>query len=546
MKTRYAPQRTEGKPELSVKYRNAEAAFISKLQELRSMGHEVRVRGNLTRELNHQTVMLAFPLERCIVVPHRRNNVFATIAETVWVIAGRNDVAYLTDYLPRAIDFSDDGTTWRAGYGPRLRSWGGVDQIAAVRRLLLSAPESRRAVMSIFDPASDFESSKDIPCTNWLHFTLRNGVLDLNVAVRSNDLIWGFSGINTFEWSVLQEMMAFWLGASVGQANYFISSLHIYERHFARADKMLAADARRSSYKEAPAKVRFATKFEDFDGVLEQWFQLEGRIRTGTCPSSEIEAFPDPLLRDFLWMLAAYWAQTTAQPNADQLLLRVEDRALAFAGAQHFLGEPVPEAKARTRTVDDALTEEIVDYLSGLHRIKDAMYGSSWKRRGEQISIMANVARKVDRLVMFDGGATSADESVHDTVADLLIYALKYVAYLNDVTNISTPEHYGSWSDGVGGFEQLLLNLPRQLTTASMSDAIAAAVEAFETVERSLESGQAVEERIGKVRELALRSWLLLLALAAEAPTAMRDIMRPYSDAPPSPPGTRATSKGIN
>jgi len=102
--------------------------------------------------------------------------------------------------------------TWRGAYGPRLRNWFGVDQVAAVFQLLRADHASRRAVINLFDPSRDFAQSKDVPCNNWLHFLIRDGHLVLNVVTRSNDIMWGFSGINTFEWSVLHEMMAFWLG----------------------------------------------------------------------------------------------------------------------------------------------------------------------------------------------------------------------------------------------------------------------------------------------------------------------------------------------
>jgi thymidylate synthase len=198
-----------------MKYRNAAAAMVAKLSQLLLTGEEVSVRGKLTRESMQQLVSLSNPLERCIVVPARHNNVFASIAETMWVIAGRSDIAYLSNYLPRAVKFSDDGETWRAGYGPRLRHWPGVDQFDAVVRTLTTAPTSRRAVMSIFDPSVDYQDSLDVPCTNWLHFTVRDNKLDLSIAVRSNDIMWGFSGINTFEWSVVQEMMAHWLRSTI-------------------------------------------------------------------------------------------------------------------------------------------------------------------------------------------------------------------------------------------------------------------------------------------------------------------------------------------
>src|SRR5438477_240992 len=64
--------------------------------------------------------------------------------------------------------------------------------------------------------------------------------LRLNVAVRSNDAMWGFSGINAFEWSALQEMLAHWLGATVGPATYLATSFHLYEIHVADAEQIVS------------------------------------------------------------------------------------------------------------------------------------------------------------------------------------------------------------------------------------------------------------------------------------------------------------------
>src|SRR5690606_36637114 len=113
-----------------------------------------------TREIIARHTRLDRPLERYLFVPGRNNDVFAQVAETMWVLAGRDDIAWLERYLPRAPQFSDDGATWRAAYGPRLRNWNGRDQIDEVRRLLSEDRSSRRAVTSLFDPARDFIQSK--------------------------------------------------------------------------------------------------------------------------------------------------------------------------------------------------------------------------------------------------------------------------------------------------------------------------------------------------------------------------------------------------
>ena len=62
-----------------------------------------------------------------------------------------------------------------------------------------------------------------------------------------------------------------------------------------------------------------------------------------------------------------------------------------------------------------------MEFVAQLHREKHAAYGDSWKKRGEMLGIMANIARKMDRLGVAGGGDTSAD-----TAIDLLVYLIKY------------------------------------------------------------------------------------------------------------------------
>jgi len=475
------------------RFRNAEHALIALAGEVMENGTTLVVRGSTTREMLHQTVTLARPLERVIAVNGRRNNVFAAIAETLWMLAGRDDIEFLLPYVPRAGDFSDDGVAWRGAYGPRLRNWRGRDQVRLMAEHLRAEPESRRAVAVIYDPERDLDPSLDIPCTNWIHFLIRDGRLHMEIAVRSNDLFWGFSGINTFEWSVLHEMMAFWTQTEPGEATYYVSSLHLYSRHFRRAAIAAESNPRVSPH----GTPEFATSLDELSFQLRQWFEIERGYRSGDT-GLDVDAIGDPLLRDFARMIRIFWtAQHSGPKSAVPLIDAVVSRDLVD-GAKDYL------AWKYGLEFDEAEEERVdaLSYLRELHRAKDASYGDSWKRRGEQIGVMANIARKVDRLERADSPPLDGERLI-DTVADLTVYAIKYQTFILDA--VAAPGRDSPWSDGIGGFEELLEKL--QSAPPDMSTDVAAT---FSAIEGSIAQGDPVEARLDLADELARRSLTLL------------------------------------
>ncbi|NYF09918.1 thymidylate synthase [Leifsonia sp. AK011] len=446
-------------------YRNAATAFIAELRDIKRRGAEVTVRGMPTRELLARTVSLARPTERCITIPGRRNDCALAIAETMWVLQGRNDLEFLSRYVERAPNYSDDGgKTWRAAYGPRLRRWGAssgdsVDQIREVYDLLRRDPSSRRAVIALFDPAQDFiEITNDVPCNNWLHFLIRDGRLDLNIVVRSNDVIWGFSGINTFEWSVLHEMLAFWLGVEVGKATFFISSLHLYTDRDKQAIRILEGANGSTGYEKGWCETPFQTAWDEFGARFDEWFAIEAEIAAGKSPRDRIDQFPDPLLRQFLQMLELYWAKKAAASDADLRVIidRLGHSDLAFAATEDVFrnSADLPRIGGEATVINGA---KLRDAIIRLHRAKDESYKNAWKKRGEQMGIASNIARKVDRVEHVAAGADPGDESLLDTAIDLFVYCLKYQTYLADQDGALAPALVGGgvppFSDGPSGFE---------------------------------------------------------------------------------------------
>ena len=360
-----------------------------------------------TKELTATSITLRHPEERELVLPGRNANIAAQIAETMWVLAGKTSgIVWLSHYLPRAVDFADDGKHWRAAYGPRLRNWKGVDQVAYVVNALQADPQTRQAVIALWDPEVDILPGLDRSCNTTLQFTSRLGALDMHVSLRSNDVMWGLSGINAFCWSTLQEIIAELLGVDVGSMHLAAGSLHLYDRHWAKA-RRISEQRTVGSYLDSP---RFSgVSLSQFDGLAAKWFYYEELIRTGA--TVDVDAFPEPMLRSWLRVLQWYW-------SGDVAYLAPLQGTRLYAACLAGVG---PAALAPT--------PDFLSYVNALHAEKHAAYGDSWKRRGEP-GILANIARKVDRL---ESGRDTSDETQADTAVDLLVYTAKYLCWLRDL-----------------------------------------------------------------------------------------------------------------
>lgn len=170
------------------------------------------------------------PRERVLWHSLRDANPFFHFFEALWILAGRDDVAFLTRFNKRMADFSDNGTTFHAPYGFRMRRFHDLDQVAAVCNLLRRDPSSRQAVLQIWDAPTDLMAeTKDKPCNDMVFCKVRDGALHITVCCRSNDVIWGAYGANVVQFSMLQEYMAEHIGVRVGTYTQVSDSYHVYE-----------------------------------------------------------------------------------------------------------------------------------------------------------------------------------------------------------------------------------------------------------------------------------------------------------------------------
>ncbi|TDD40286.1 thymidylate synthase [Saccharopolyspora elongata] len=245
---------------------SATELFTAACRCLRTHGSAVAPRGLATTELLGTHLHLTRPRYRFVdEAPARVINAAFAAAEAVWILSG-SDEPWIFDFNKRLRRFTDHGRL-QGAYGPRLRNWQGRDQLDTVRRVLEDDDQSRQAVIQLFNPARDFSGHRDVPCTLGYRFYIRSGRLVMFTTMRSQDTWLGFP-YDIFTTTLLQELLAGWLGVGLGEYHHLVDSLHLYDDHLALAETLDTLPVGHQA--EAGAQLDLRVPWEDFDTLLAQ------------------------------------------------------------------------------------------------------------------------------------------------------------------------------------------------------------------------------------------------------------------------------------
>ncbi len=170
------------------------------------------------------------------------------IHELLWFLKGDTNVRSLQEHNVTIWDeWADANGDLGRVYGAQWRSWRGadgtvVDQIARVVEDIRKTPDSRRLVVSAWNPA-ELHLMALAPCHALFQFYVRDGELSCQLYQRSADLFLGVP-FNIASYALLTLMVAQVTGLRPGEFVHTFGDLHLYSNHIEQARLQLTRDCR--------------------------------------------------------------------------------------------------------------------------------------------------------------------------------------------------------------------------------------------------------------------------------------------------------------
>ena len=204
------------------------------------------------------------------VLTTKKLHLKSIIHELLWFLAGDTNIRYLKENGVRIWDeWADENGDLGRVYGAQWRSWRGangetVDQIANVVRQIRQTPDSRRLIVSAWNPA-EVDDMALPPCHALFQFYVANGKLSCQLYQRSADIFLGVP-FNIASYALLTMMMAQVCGLQAGEFVHTLGDAHLYQNHLEQARLQLTREPRALPKMHINPDVRdiFAFKFDDF------------------------------------------------------------------------------------------------------------------------------------------------------------------------------------------------------------------------------------------------------------------------------------------
>lgn len=193
------------------------------------------------------------------------------IHELLWFLSGDTNIKYLQDNGVRIWnEWADENGDLGPVYGHQWRSWsdykgGTIDQIQQAVDLIKNNPNSRRILVSAWNPA-DIDNMALPPCHCLFQFYVADGKLSLQLYQRSADVFLGVP-FNIASYALLLQMIAQVTGLECGDFVHTTGDTHLYLNHLKQVDTQLMRTPRPLPKMKINPDVKdiFSFKYEDFE-----------------------------------------------------------------------------------------------------------------------------------------------------------------------------------------------------------------------------------------------------------------------------------------
>ncbi|MFK5855181.1 MAG: thymidylate synthase [Bacteroidota bacterium] len=202
------------------------------------------------------------------------------IYELLWFLAGDTNIKYLQENGVRIWnEWADENGDLGPVYGAQWRNWNndGIDQISDVIQQIKTNPDSRRLIVSAWNPSvmpkPGNTFSQNVaegraalpPCHAWFQFYVANNKLSVQMYQRSADIFLGVP-FNVASYSLLLMMIAQVTGLEPGEFVHTFGDAHIYLNHMDQVNLQLSRQPKKLPIMKINPSVKniFDFKFDDF------------------------------------------------------------------------------------------------------------------------------------------------------------------------------------------------------------------------------------------------------------------------------------------
>jgi thymidylate synthase len=209
----------------AIKCFNAQEAFEHLYDHIMNYGQDC---SNGTKQIFNTLIEIERPDSNLIETTYRKWSKSYADYEWEWYLSGNPNAEAISERASIWKSMMDERGHVNSNYGYQ---WFRNGQLYRVIDMLREDPVTRKASISLYDGKEINLYHKYTICTYAINFYITNERLNMQVMMRSNDLVYGFCN-DQYCFSKLQMLVAKELKLDLGIYTHFVCNMHIYQRHF--------------------------------------------------------------------------------------------------------------------------------------------------------------------------------------------------------------------------------------------------------------------------------------------------------------------------